>query len=113
MVTATSTTTLPASSSTVATKIHHTKTTTITKPRLVRRKKTITKPISVKRKKKDRKAKNPHPNPPLPFKTHTHKPTTANLHKRKTITLIYCITTHYDLDPQSTILPPPNSTHTP
>ena len=64
MVTATSTTTLPASSSTVATKIHHTKTTTITKPRLVRRKKTITKPISVKRKKKDRKAKNPHPNPP-------------------------------------------------
>ena len=57
MVTATSTTTLPASSSTVATKIHHTKTTTITKPRLVRRKKTITKPISVKRKKKDRKAK--------------------------------------------------------
>ena len=69
------------------------------------------------KKEERQRGKNPHPNPPLPIKppskTHTHKPTTANLYKSKPIMPIYCTMTHYDLDPQPTIPLPLDSTHTP
>ena len=130
MVTTTFTTALPTSISTVATKIHHKKkkkkkgpnclplpnhkTTTITntKPRLAGRKKTIAKPRSVRRKKKGREA-NPSHRQAKHIHTHTHKPTTANLHKSKPIMPIHCTTTHCDPNPQPTIRLPPDSTHTP
>ncbi|KAK7859609.1 hypothetical protein CFP56_004714 [Quercus suber] len=58
---------------------------------------TITKPRLVRRKKKDREI---DPSCRRAKHKYTHKPTTANLHKSKSITPIHCTMTHYDLDPQ-------------
>ena len=79
----------------------------------------------MRRKKKDREAKT-HTNPPLPIKppskthththTHTNPPfqtsTKANPSRRSTAPWPITTLTHYNPDPQPTILPLPDSTYT-
>ena len=131
MVTATSATTLPTSTSTVATKIHHTK---------KKEKKKTAHPLPSSSKSQNNrhhnhktqiseKKENNHKTrigekkeerqsgklitPASKTHTHTQKPTTANFHKSKPIMTIHCTTTHYDPNTQPTISLPLDSTHTP